>query len=122
MHRGTVPIVLAAFLLAPAAATAQSEWEQQVTDQIRVAGEVFSADGYVMSGITYTGSLKDEASEDLSVELEGGVSYFLVGACDNDCPDIDLMLLDGSGNEIDSDYETDAVPMLEITPSRTAQY
>jgi hypothetical protein len=122
MRKSSPLILLIAMFLVPLQAMAQSQWEQQVLEQIETAGEIFEPDGFSLTGQTHTGSLENEASDDFDLTLEAGVSYVLVGVCDNDCPDIDLMLLDGSGNEIDSDYETDAVPVLEVTPSRTAQY
>jgi hypothetical protein len=120
MYRGV--LALFSILVLSNAAIAQTDWEEQVREQIRTAGLVFEPEGYVMSGKTFSGSLKDEASDDFTIELEGGVSYYLVGACDNDCPDMDLMLLDASGNEVDRDYEDDALPIVFVTPTRTADY
>jgi hypothetical protein len=122
MKRGPFLFVLAALALAPLQAAAQSQWEQQVLEQIRTASELFAPEGYAMVGDAQMGSLHDESSEDFYVTLQAGVAYVLVGVCDNDCPDVDLMLLDDSGNEIDSDYETDAVPIVEVTPFRTQSY
>ncbi len=122
MKRGPFLIVLAMLAFAPLQAGAQSQWEQQVLEQIRTASELFASEGFAQVGETRSGSLKEETSEDLNLTLEAGVSYILVGVCDNDCPDIDLALLDEAGNEIDSDYENDAVPMVEVTPSITRSY
>jgi len=122
MNRGRILTVLAALLLAPGQAAAQSQWEQQVLDQIRTASGLFASEGYAQVGDTRTGSLKDDASEDFSLTLQAGVNYILVGVCDNDCPDIDLVLFDDAGNEIDSDYEDDAVPMVAVAPSSTRAY
>jgi hypothetical protein len=114
--------MLAVLAFAPLQATAQSQWEQQVLEQIRTASELFAPEGYSMVGDAHMGSLDDEASEDFHVTLQAGMHYIMVGVCDNDCPDIDLMLLDDTGNEIDSDYETDAVPIVEVTPFRAQSY
>jgi hypothetical protein len=122
MNRGRLLTALAVLALAPGQLAAQSQWEQQVLEQIRTASELFVSEGFAQVGETRTGSLNDETSEDLNLTLEAGVSYILVGVCDNDCPDIDLALLDGAGTEIDSDYEDDAVPMVEVTPSATRSY
>jgi hypothetical protein len=122
MKRGPFIVVMAALLLAPMPGVAQSQWEQQVLEQIQTASDLFAPEGYTMVGDPTLGSLHDEASEDFHVTLQAGVSYVLVGVCDNDCPDVDLMLLDDSGNEVDSDYETDAVPIVEVTPLRTQSY
>ncbi len=122
MKRGPFLIVLAMLAFAPLQAGAQSQWEQQVLEQIRTASELIAPEGYAMVGDAHMGSLHDESSEDFHLTLQAGVHYILVGVCDNDCPDVDLMLLDDSGNEVDSDYETDAVPIVEATPFRTQSY
>lgn len=122
MNRGRFLSVLALLAIAPGQLAAQSQWEQQVLEQIRTAGELFTSEGFGQVGETRTGSLNDETSEDFYLTLEGGASYILVGVCDNDCPDIDLALFDQAGNEIDSDYEDDAVPMVEISPAGTGSY
>jgi hypothetical protein len=117
MNRGAIFLVLAALAFAPVQAAAQSEWEQQVIDQINGAAQFLSSEGYTLVGTAQTGSLNDGAAADFEVTLQAGVHYFLIGVCDNDCPDIDLSLFDGSGNQVDSDYEDDAFPMVEVTPS-----
>lgn len=122
MNRGAILLVLAALAFVPVQAAAQSEWEQQVIDQINGAAQFLSSEGYTLVGTAQTGSLNDGASTDFEVTLQAGVHYFLVGVCDNDCPDIDLSLFDGSGNQVDSDYEDDAFPMVEATPSGTGSF
>jgi hypothetical protein len=122
MRRVSLFLFLGAWLVLAAQARAQSQWEQQVLDQLRSAGDVLGPDGYSLRGDPHTGTLKNESSEDFSIVLEGGVRYILVGVCDNDCTDVDLRLLDESGQEIDSDYEEDDVPMVEAGPARAAQY
>lgn len=122
MNRRPILALLAGLVLLPATAVAQSTWTRQVQDQLDVAGDVLRPDGYTLVGEPHIDTLDDEMSEDFNVTLEAGVKYMLVGVCDNDCPDIDLRLLDSSGSEVDSDYEEDAFPMVEVTPTRTASY
>ncbi|KPK79154.1 MAG: hypothetical protein AMS25_13660 [Gemmatimonas sp. SM23_52] len=122
MRRVSLFLFLGAWLTLPAQARAQSQWEQQVLDQLRTAGDVLGPDGYTLRGDPHTGTLKNESSEDFSIALEGGVRYILVGVCDNDCTDVDLRLLDESGQEVDSDFEDDDVPMVEAAPARAARY
>lgn len=122
MNRGPFLSVLAALLLLPAGAAAQSEWEQQVLDQIRAMGSAVASEGYALVGDVYTGSLYAQDSEDFTLTLQAGVHYVLVGVCDNDCPDIDLALYDGSGNQADSDYQDDAYPVVDASPTRTESY
>ncbi len=122
MHGARCLIVLSAFLFVPAQATAQDEWEQQVLEQVRTVGDIFSSDGFALDAETPRGSLKSQASESFALTLESGFEYLLVGACDVDCKDIDLIIFDEAGNDVDSDYEEDDAPVLTVTPSRTQSY
>jgi len=122
MLRARLIVVLIASLLLPAQASAQDEWEQQVLEQIESVSTVFAADGYALHGDARTGALGSTASESFSLILESGFDYMLVGACDIDCTDIDLMLFDEAGNEVDRDYEEDDAPVLMVEPSRTQSY
>ena len=123
MLKGIILPLFVVLLAIPAVASAQTDWEQQVLDQIRLGGEMFSDEGYQQaSGATHTASLNTNDSDDFTLALEAGVSSILLGVCDTDCSDIDLMLLDESGAELSSDYEDDDTPILEYTPSYTGRY
>jgi hypothetical protein len=121
MIRTSAFLVLAAWLF-PSPALAQSEWERQVNEQLRQAGTVFEADGYALAGEVQTGTLNQQASADIDVTLQAGVGHMIIAVCDDDCSDIDLRLLDGAGNEVDSDFEDDAFPIVSVTPAQTALY
>lgn len=122
MYKASLLVVLGVWLAVPVQASAQEEYEQQVLDQISAASEVFTPDGYTLSGDTRTGTLNETASEDFSLTLRAGVSYMLVGVCDYDCTDIDMSIFDDAGNEIDKDYLDDDAPLLSVEPTRTQSY
>lgn len=71
---------------------------------------------------SFTGSLNVGQSQSYSVGLNAGTSYMIVGECDLDCSDIDMWLYDENGNLIDSDVLDDDVPVLEVTPVRSAEF
>lgn len=54
--------------------------------------------------------------------LEAGRTYQIVGKCDHDCSDLDFRLYDAGGTLVDSDVAADDVPMMTVTPWRTAAY
>jgi hypothetical protein len=66
--------------------------------------------------------LNEGASQDYNVTMIAGVPYKIAGVCDNDCPDLDIKLLDGSGNELASDSLTDSLPIVEYRPGQTGNY
>jgi hypothetical protein len=116
MRRVILACLVAAALLAPAAATAQNQWQQTVRHQVGQHSDFLSGRGYTMSGDVYDGKLDDDAIEDLTITLRPGTSYAFMGVCDEDCHDIDLRLYDPDGDEVASDVRTDDWPIVTITP------
>ncbi|MGE0159345.1 MAG: hypothetical protein AB7T31_08010 [Gemmatimonadales bacterium] len=103
-------------------ASAQDEWVQQVRTYLEAAAEIFEDRGYRSTHELFTGSLDDDASEPVRFDLKAGIEYYILGACDNDCSDLDLVLFDPSGTEVDSDLLEDDAPVVSVTPSSTAGY
>jgi hypothetical protein len=105
-----------------AAPRQQDEWVAQVRRLLQEYGKQFEQRGYSMTHQIYTGSLNQSANEFVSVNLDIGTTYQIVGACDTDCSDLDLVLYDPNGNEIDNDLQLDDYPVVAVTPSRSGQY
>lgn len=105
-----------------AAARPQDEWVAQVRRLLQQAGRTFESRGYSMTHRIYTGSLNQGSSEMVSLDLEIGTQYQIMGACDTDCSDLDFVLYDGRGNQIDEDVELDDVPIVSVTPSRSGTF
>lgn len=122
MIRAGGALLLAATLLAPEAVSAQGRWERQVRDQLKRAGRVLEDRGFELTHDVYTGSLRDDESESLTLTLRGGNDYALVGVCDEDCRDIDLRLYDLDGEEVDIDIEDDDTPIVQVSASSTGKY
>jgi hypothetical protein len=108
-------------LIAPAA-QAQDAWVRQVRTQLSAAGGVFEANGYELTHHIYTGSLNDGGTEMVQLDLDVGMEYQIMGACDGDCSDLDLILYDGAGNVIDSDMLDDDVPVVSVTVARSGAF
>jgi len=122
MLRATAVVVLGAVVAAPIAAS-QSRWEDQVNDYIKAASHILvDSLGYTRTYDPFTGSLREGESEYLTLTLHAGTSYRLLEVCDNDCKDIDFRLYDADDNEVDSDVETDDVPIVKVTPRETMRY
>ena len=51
-----------------------------------------------------------------------GNSYKIMGACDNECTDLDLELRDDNGNLIQLDNASDDIPVVEVTPRRDGKF
>ena len=122
MGRVILPCLVAAALLAPAAATAQNQWQRTVRNQVGQHSDFLSERGYTMSGDVYDGSLNADGIEDLTITLRPGTSYAFMGVCDEDCRDIDLRLYDPDGDEVAADVRTDDWPIVTVTPRFKGTY
>ena len=96
------------------AALAGDAWDEQCREQLSLAGAALASQGYELTHQLYTGKLDSGAKKTLGIALEKGRQYALVGVCDEDCKDLDLVLLDLDDEEVDSDVELDEFPMVEV--------
>ena len=122
MRRFTTIAAVSAVVLAAVPAVAQDEWEQQVHTLIEHAAETYSKNGYHYGGFTKMGSLRDGATERVTVRLASNVDNQLIGVCDTDCSDLDMILFDSNGRQVDSDVLEDDTPILGISPPRDGLY
>ncbi len=57
------------------------------------------------------------------VSLTGGTAYRIIGACDNECSNLDIELIDMStGGVVASDMLPDDFPVVDFTPSANGAY
>lgn len=124
---------IAAALLAVAPAGAQRpDYEEQVRQQILASAMFLSDAGYRLSDY-YSGELGHREWEEAQVMrkgrpvddylwLEEGVEHAFVGACDEDCYDLDLRLYDENENLIDADELEDDLPTVEVVPSWSGRF
>jgi hypothetical protein len=117
-----VVLALAALPFASAPASAQNDWLAVVRRQLTAAGRSYADHGFTLSHDISTGSLDQGATQDLTLTLDAGTEYQILGVCDQDCSDVDLTLFDAAGNEVDSDILTDDAPIVSVSPRRTGRY
>ena len=123
MKRTALALAAAAgVIMTTTAAVPQDEWVAQVRRILQTAGRTFEERGYSMTHRIYTGSLNNSRNEMVGLDLDIGTSYQIMGACDTDCSDLDFVLYDPSGNQVDQDVETDDVPIVSVTPRRSGTY
>jgi serine protease Do len=116
-------LALALALLAlPAPALAQDEFERQVRDQLDAVSEGIRDNGFTLVHEIYIGRLDDNGEETVTFDLGRGQTYMIMGVCDTDCSDLDLVLHDGDGDEVDSDLELDDAPIVEVSVDRADSY
>jgi hypothetical protein len=101
-------------------APATGQYDQQVNNQLDTFERSQSGATRLFRSPIFR--LNEGASQDYNVTLIAGVPYKVAGVCDNDCPDLDIKLLDGSGNELASDSLTDSLPIVTYRPGQTGNY
>ena len=115
--------LLALLAFIPTALAAQIQpldpFQRTVAAQLRSYEEQLEVEG--LTHAVYMGSLEDGSTETLTVDLEEGVNYLILGVCDQDCDDLDLALYQGS-SLVDEDLETDDFPIVQVEPTADRTY
>jgi hypothetical protein len=101
-------------------APATGQYDQQVNNQLDTFERGQSGATRLFRSPIFR--LNEGASQDYNVTMIAGVPYKIAGVCDNDCPDLDIKLLDGSGNELASDSLTDSLPIVTYRPGQSGTY
>jgi hypothetical protein len=109
----------AAALLFAAPAHAQP---QIIRTQLDSASSLMRAQGFSLQDDIVSGDLNEGEEEEFELELAGGKTYIIVGVCDGDCSDLDMVIATTGGQEVDSDYELDDVPMVMVEVASGTTY
>lgn len=130
MNQNALPFAEAAerFASAPAAAsnpmaaTADEEmepWLRVLTEEMRVLKEAALNLGYEVTHEPTMGMLAKEASHSFEQMFsDNGADVKMIGACDIDCSDLDIVVYDMEGNEIIKDVLVDDRPEVDFTITR----
>ena len=106
-----VTIVLAAMAL-PRQAQSQDAaglvWTQLEAVYEWVDGQGYYTENYLI------GKLDEDETDTWTMPLDGGNEYIIIGACDGDCGDLDIVILDENDDEVARDTATDDVPVVEL--------
>lgn len=98
------------------------DYGAQIRARLSQAEQAFTAQGFARVGEPTIGQLRQGQSYNVPATLEAGAEYRIIGVCDNDCGDLDLVLYDQSSNVISQDNLVDAVPVVAVTPSWTGPF
>jgi predicted small lipoprotein YifL len=115
----------------PQATSQQAQLTQEQRDQLEslVRGYVDTAQQQMAAGWRPAAGTSDivdamqpGADHREQVQLRGGTAYRIVGACDNECSNVDIELLDGRGAVVASDMLPDDIPLVNYTPAADGRY
>jgi hypothetical protein len=122
---------------APSTQTPQPTAQQaQITDEVRqqlITGMDTLLDNYQSQFAASMGpvqgmddqvvALQPGTDNRWSVNLTGGTPYTFLGACDGDCTNVDIELIDmRTGGVVASDMLADDYPVVAFTPPADGQY
>ena len=113
-------VLLPALLLA---VTSPARSQDILTRQLDAVQQAISQHGYTPDDevvfwgefFDFLGFLNSGAKVGIGLDLAAGVEYMFAAACDQDCSDLDLLLMDPRGKTIAEDDLEDDVPVLEFT-------
>ncbi len=118
LRRAAIVMTLVVAATRPSGAQ-ENRWEREVREQLQRAFATLGIPASERAAASRTGVLNAEESEWFAVTLAGGVSYSIVGVCDNDCMRLQLVLGTPDKNEIATDRTGESFPVLRFTPTET---
>lgn len=67
-------------------------------------------------------ALQPGQTHNWTLALKRGVDYRIIGACDNECENLDMELVDARGRVVEADTLEDSFPVINITPGADITY
>jgi hypothetical protein len=94
-------------------------YQRTVSKQLRAVEQ--SSKLTDMTHEVWLSELNDDATASVTVPLDAGTSYKIIGVCDEDCSDLDLTLFSGS-TKLEEDVLDDDVPILSVKPTASGNF
>ncbi|MDZ4865138.1 MAG: hypothetical protein SGJ01_17090 [Gemmatimonadota bacterium] len=113
----------ASLIVLPAALTAQADrWDRQAEAALHRAGPLLADQGFQSTTVARYGMLSTDESERVTIPVSAGRSYAIVGVCDEDCGNLDLVLSRSARQEVTSDRGDGNVPIVKVTTELAGTY
>ncbi|HYD89379.1 MAG TPA: toll/interleukin-1 receptor domain-containing protein [Vitreimonas sp.] len=100
----------------PSQAPAVTDYQQQILGRLAQVEQAFVAQGYQQLAPPVSGQLPQGQYANVPATLQVGMEYRIIGVCDNDCGDFDLILYDENNNAVSQDNLQDATPVVAVAP------
>ncbi|MET0183020.1 MAG: hypothetical protein ABW199_09065 [Caulobacterales bacterium] len=97
-------------------------YARQLAQQLAVAEQHYTQQGYVRMAGPFAGGLAEAGLRDIPVTLRADQDYRIIAVCDADCGDLDLRIIDPSGEVIAADVQRDDYPILRVRPRQTGAF
>lgn len=100
----------------------QPDYPAQILSRLYEVEQAFAAQGFQRMGDPTTGQLRQGERFNVPTTLQTGGEYRIIGVCDGDCSDLDLVLYDENNTLISQDNLVDATPIVSVTPQWTGPF
>jgi hypothetical protein len=114
-------LLVAALVSFSAPLHAQSYATQVWTLLQKAYGEALESSSFELNNYII-GKLANRATDTWTFPLARGKEYLIIGVCDNDCADVDLVVQDGNGNVIVRDEEVDDTPVTQFRVTSSGRF
>jgi len=84
--------------------------------QLQQAQQAAAQQGFQLVGQPFSGSLAQGQSWNVPAQLFQGYDYRVLGVCDRDCADLDLVLFDSQGRQVALDTSNSSQPVVAVQP------
>lgn len=91
-------------------------------ETFRLLNADMQARGYTALGSVARGELAEGGNRDFAIEFEGDKCYALLAVGDDNVRNLDLVLRDPRGRDVDQDLESDAKPIVRVCPERSGTF
>jgi TIR domain len=106
----------------PAAQPASAAAADVVAAQLQQAQAIFAQQGFEIVGQPFSGGLAQGQTWNVPVTMMPGIEYRILGVCDRDCADLDLVLYDAAGAVVSQDSSTDSQPVVSAAPGYAGSF
>jgi hypothetical protein len=93
-----------------------------ILSQLQQAQAMAAQQGFQLVGQPFSGSLAQGQSWNVPAELHTGYDYRVLGVCDRDCADLDLVVFDNNGQQVAQDTATSSQPVVAVAPIYSANF
>jgi hypothetical protein len=114
---GSQPVQPAANIPMQPAPTTSDDPQAIILQQLQQAQALAAQQGFQIVGQPFSGSLAQGQSWNVPAQLFQGYEYRILGVCDRDCADLDLVLFDSAGRQVSQDTTTTSQPVVAVAPA-----
>ncbi|MEQ1780800.1 MAG: hypothetical protein ABMA14_05535 [Hyphomonadaceae bacterium] len=109
-------LIGAAFLLAAGAASGQ---QVTIGDHVADLVKQRAKPTEKMVGDVGIAELGESEISEFVFRIDPGKTYYVRGACDDDCPDIDLQAFNAAGDSVGEDAQPNELPEIQIPAGKS---